>query len=76
MSSIINYQYLMSRKNIKCSNCKYSKTKTNNKKVCYYFKFNDVINDDSNKVYVADADYCRDREFLCGPYAKYFEEDK
>jgi hypothetical protein len=27
------------------------------------------------KVFFADTEYCRDRETLCGPYAKYFEED-
>jgi len=76
--NILSYQGLMLRKELKCSNCVYSKinnTNFNKKTICSLFVFNNMIKNPDNKIYYADIDFCRDRENLCGPYAKYYAED-
>lgn len=68
----MTYEALMIRKALKCSTCKYFKLSPNRKPMCTLFKFEGLKKE---KVFFADTEYCRDRETLCGPYAKYFEED-
>ena len=64
MSSLSYYKTLIARRETKCQRCKYFKE---NK--CELLKFSV-----DRTFYFANADYCRNNEYLCGPYAKYFEK--
>ena len=68
---MMSYQALMARKVLKCSTCVHYKNSNVRKPICNLFKFqNHII---AEAVFFADADYCRNLEMLCGPYAKYHE---
>lgn len=70
MSLPLSRTVLAAQKNLKCTACVHFKMKEP-KPLCTFFKFQGHF--EKEKVFLADANYCREKETLCGPYAKYFE---
>jgi len=64
MSSLTYYKTLVAKRELKCQQCKHFRE---NK--CTLLKFSI-----EERFYFANSDYCRSNEYLCGPYAKYFDE--
>jgi hypothetical protein len=75
-----SYKELIVRKQLKCSDCIHSKVNPTHKGpdryICKLFTFKPGLSLEPNNTYNADTVYCRSNEYLCGPYAKYFEFDE
>jgi hypothetical protein len=65
---MLSSKSLIMRKNLKCSKCSHAKVHKG-KIVCTLFDFG------VKKTYFAETEYVREREELCGPYAKYYDDD-
>ena len=74
MKIIACAKQIVAKKELKCSDCIYSKNTGDGEKVCTLFKYSYLPRFVDNS-YI-NTIYCRSNFNLCGPYADFFKKKK